>query len=220
VAEEAPQLPETPVEIADWSFSRWYGPASPLPPASLLTRLLAGAPFDWWVVGGWSLEADPRTPRRVHEDLDVAVPLHAVDQVREWLSDLHLWQTYPGLRPVLPHEPLPPNLHQMWVRRDAFSPWLMDLALTPVEDGEWFFRPDRRVHRPMSETVRTGPDGVPYQVPEVGLLFKARHARAKDESDLLDVLRRLDDPAREWLHTSIDLVAPGHPWLARISDPG
>ena len=192
---------------------------SPIHPTAL-ARVFDGAPFDWWVVGGWSLEADSRAPRRVHDDTDVAVPLDAADAVREWLSDYHLWQTYPGLRPVLPGEPLPTNLHQLWVRRDAFSPWLMDLALTPVEDGEWFFRPDRRVHRPFSDTVRTGPDGVPYQVPEVGLLFKARHARAKDEGDMLDVLPRLDEPARQWLRASLDLVAPGHPWLDRLSALG
>ena len=156
----------------------------------------------------------------MHEDIDVAVPMGTADAVREWLADYHLWQTSPGLRPVLPGEPLPTGLHQMWVRRDAYSPWLMDLALTPVDGADWVFRPDPRVRRPVAEVVRTGPDGVPYQVPEIGLLFKARHARSKDEGDLLDVLPRLSPAATAWLRDALTLTAPEHPWLARVSGPG
>ena len=211
-----PQLPVDPPAIPDWEFVRWYGPTAPIHPTAL-RRVFDGAPFAWWVVGGWSLEADSRSPRRVHDDTDVAVPLDAAAAVREWLSGYQLWQTSPGLRPVLPGEPLPTGLHQMWVRRDAFSPWLMDLALTPVEGSDWVFRPDPRVRRPFSEVVQVGPDGVPHQVPEIGLLFKARHSRAKDESDLLDVLPRLGDGARDWLRTALALVVPGHPWLDRVN---
>ena len=214
-----PQLPADPPAIPDWEFVRWYGPTSPIHPTAL-PRLFDRAPFSWWVIGGWSLEADSRSPRRVHDDTDVAVPMADADAVREWMSGYQLWQTYPGLRPVLTREPLPRNLHQMWVRRDAFSPWLMDLALTPVDGTDWVFRPDPRVRRPLSGVVRVGPDGVPYQVPEIGLLFKARHARAKDESDLLDALPRLDAPARDWLRDALGTVSPGHPWLARLSAPG
>jgi hypothetical protein len=214
-----PQLPVDPPVVPEWEFARWYGPMSPIHPTAL-TRVFDGAPFAWWVVGGWSLEADSRSPRRVHDDTDVAVPMADADAVREWMSGYQLWQTYPGHRPVLPGEPLPRNLHQMWVRRDAFSPWLMDLALTPVDGTDWVFRPDPRVRRPLSEVVRAGPDGVPYQAPEIGLLFKARHARAKDQSDLLDVLPRLDPPAREWLRDALGTVSPGHPWLDRVSALG
>jgi hypothetical protein len=213
---QEPELPANPPALADWDFERWYGPTAAIHPTALL-RLFDGAPFDWWVVGGWSLEADSRSPRRHHEDTDVAVPLDAVAALREWLSGFHLWQTYPGLRPVLADEPLPRNLHQMWVRRDAFSPWLMDLALTPVEDGQWVFRPDPRVRRPLAEVVRSGPDGVPYQVPEIGLLFKARHARAKDTGDLRHALPGLSPGAQRWLRDALELVAPGHRWLAELS---
>ena len=218
-ADGIPQLPTTPPpDLTGWDFHRYYGPWAPLHPTTLL-RLFDGARFDWWVVGGWSLEVDPRAPRRHHEDTDVAVPLAAAGVVREWLSGFHLWQTYPGLRPVFPGEPLPPNQHQMWVRRDGWSPWLLDLALSPVDDSQWVYRRDPRVRRPMAEAVRAGPDGVPYQVPEIGLLFKAAHARPKDTGDLLDTWPRLDHQARLWLRTSLELTSPGHPWLAHL-DPG
>jgi hypothetical protein len=211
-----PQIPTTHPDLPGWDFQRWYGPASPLHPTAV-SRLFAGTGIDWWVVGGWSLEPDPSRPRRHHEDIDVAVRLDQVDEVRAALSGFHLWQTFPGLRPVLPAEPFPAGVHQLWVRRDAWSPWLMDLALTPVEGPDWVFRPDPRVRRPLADAVQEGPDGVPYQVPEIGLLFKARHARAKDTGDLHDTWPRLAPAARDWLREALSTTRPGHPWLAEMT---
>ena len=65
--------------------------------------------------------------------------------------------------------------------------------------------------------IRTGPDGVPYQASEIGLLFKARHCRAKDVDDLAATWPRLDDGARQWLRSAVELTEPpGHPWLRRM----
>jgi hypothetical protein len=217
--EVVPVMPGPPPELTEPEFVRYYGPWSPLHPTALL-RLFDGAPFTWWVVGGWSLETDPRQPRRRHEDIDVAVRADQVDDVRGWLRDFHLWQTYPGLRPVFPGEPLPAGLEQMWVRRDAWSPWLMDVLLTPVDGHEWVYKRDHRVRLPLADVVHRGPDGVPYQAPQVGLLFKAKQTRDKDEGDLADCWPRLGDEARRWLRESLDLTQPGHPWSARLTDPG
>ena len=65
--------------------------------------------------------------------------------------------------------------------------------------------------------VRRGPDGVPYQAPQVGLLFKAKLGRDKDEGDLSDCWPRLDDDARRWLREALELTSPGHPWSARLT---
>ena len=69
--------------------------------------------------------------------------------------------------------------------------------------------------------IRTGPDGVPYQASEIGLLFEARHCRAKDVErpgrDLAATWPRLDDGARQWLRSAVELTEPpGHPWLRRM----
>lgn len=209
-----PLLPPPPLpELTECTFLRYYGPWAPLHPSEVL-RMFDGTHFTWWVVGGWSLEADPRRPRRRHEDIDVAVRADQAEELRERLRDYHLWQTYPGLRPVFPGEPLAEGVDQMWVRRDAWSPWLMDVQLSPVDATEWVYKRDPQVRLPLDQVVRVGPDGVPYQVPKVGLLFKARLARGKDLGDLEACWPRLEESDREWLRETLALTEPDHAWLA------
>lgn len=109
------------------------------------------------------------------------------------------------------------GVHQLWVRRDAFSPWVLDVLFSPHDGDDWVYRRDPRICRPLGELVRTGPDGVPYQAPEVGLLFKARSSRSKDARDLTETWPRLDDDARRWLRSAVERTEPpDHPWLRRI----
>jgi hypothetical protein len=175
------------------------------------------APFPWWVAGGWSLELGPR-PRRFHEDLEVAVPRGDVAALREWLRDYHLWDTYGwALRYLAPGLDFPVDHEQMMVRRDAFSPWLFDLLLTPVTGDTWYYKRDQRVSRPLELVVRSGSDGVAYQRPEITLLFKARRRSEKDEADFAAVVSELEPSDRAWLRDAIVLTEPPHhPWIERL----
>jgi hypothetical protein len=180
-----------------------------------VAHLFDGAPFTWWVAGGWSLEEDSRRPRRRHEDIDVAVLADEVDAVRQWLAGYHVWEAHDGsLRPLLPEEPMRAEREQLWVRRDAYSPWVMDVLLTPRDGPDWVYKRDDRVRLPLADVTRCGPDGVPYQRPEIGLLLKAKHAREKDEADLAAWWPLLDEPARAWFLEVLALTEPGHPWLS------
>jgi hypothetical protein len=62
---------------------------------------------------------------------------------------------------------------------------------------------------------RTG-DGIPYMRPDVVLLFKAKHAREKDERDFALAAPRLGAERRSNLRRWLALVHPGHDWLARL----
>lgn len=214
-------MPGNPtLHMAEWEFQRIYGRWSPLLPTEV-GRLLDGAPFTWWIAGGWSLEADPRLPRRRHEDVDVAVLADDLDAVRERLRGFDLWEAHSGaLRPLLPGEAPHDGCDQLWVRRDAYSPWVMDLLLTRTDGEDWVYKRDQRIRRPLAATIRTGPDGVPYQVPEVGLLFKTRLERTKDVDDLEQTWPRLGAEDRRWLREAVELTEPGHPWLARMDALG
>lgn len=128
-----------PPELGFQEFQRIYGPIRALSPAEA-ALLFHGAPFRWWVAGGWQVELGP-VPRRFHEDLEVAVPRHDVPSLRDWLRDYHLWDTHAGaLRFLAPDVVVPIDHEQLWVGRDASSPWLLDLILTPVEGEAWFYK--------------------------------------------------------------------------------
>ena len=106
------------------------------------------------------------------------------------------------------------------MRHDASAPWLMDLMLTPVEGDTWFYKRDRRVTLPFAEAIRRGPDGIPRQRPEIGLLFKARRRVERDEEDFAAVVPELADADRAWLRDAIALTEPAdNPWLARLQQP-
>jgi hypothetical protein len=188
VPEGQPAPSPAPSELGFEEFQRIVGPIQALSPAQA-GQLFEGAPFTWWVAGGWSTELAPE-PRRFHEDIEVCVPRRDLDAVRNWLRDFHLWDTHEGcLRHLKPEAVVPDDHEQLWLRRDGFSPWLMDLMLTPVEGAVWFYKRDHRLSRPLGDAMRTGADGIPYQQPEITLLFKARRRFERDELDFEAVIQ-------------------------------
>lgn len=60
-------------------------------------------------------------------------------------------------------------------------------------------------------------DGMPYLVPEVALLFKARRTSPKDQDDFDRAAPRLTDAARTRLTGWVTRLYPDHAWLARLS---
>ena len=197
-------------DAADEQFASIFGHFAASTPSDA-AALLAGTSATWWIAGGHALEAAGR-PAREHADLDVAVLRSDLDAVVAHLADLHLWEPQGlGLRLQVPGEPVPEGCDQLWVRRDASSPWLLDLLSTPAEGEDWLFLRDPRVRRPLSQ-VGVVVEGIPHLRPEVVLLHKAPLDRAKDRDDLAATLPHLDPAAVAWLDDALTVVAPDHPW--------
>jgi hypothetical protein len=185
---------------------------SPVDVAALFDR----APFPWWIAGGLAIEAAGGA-RRPHWDTDVAVLRHDLEARRDWLADFHLWEVEGGtLRPLLRSDRSSPDRDQLWVRRDASSPWLLDLLLSPSEGEEWLFKRDHSVRRRLDE-IGHSVAGVSYLRPSIVLLFKAKAHRAKDDDDLSSLLSQLSDDERRWLAVALLKEQPDHPWLAALA---
>ena len=199
-------------DLTDDEVEALYGPWSPPRPDEVGALL---GDLTWWVAGGWALELFSGVARP-HHDLDVCVARADLPRVREALSAFHLWTAHDGaLKPLSWFAQLPPEYEQLWVRRDATSPWLLDLLLQPVEDGVWVFKKDARVRVPMERAVvRT--EGIPHLAPEIALLHKAHLCRPQDEQDLAAVLPLLADDRRAWLRDALALAAPTSPWNGRV----
>jgi hypothetical protein len=212
VREPLPQSDEERAEIEYWEHL--YGSWDPF-------DLDAGRAFfegfdrPWWVVGGWAVEAVTGALRE-HEDLDVSILACDVPRFREFIADRwHLWTITNGtLRPLTDRWPdLPEPDCQIWVRRDAGSPWRLDLPVTPDVDGRWQNKRFPEQVLDLDDATWMTKDGVRVLNPEIVLLFKARLDRVKDRRDRDRVLPLLDDDQRARLKHSVERLHPGHAWL-------
>lgn len=196
------------------AFQRLYGRWQPLEPNGV-HDLLAHAPFRWWLAGGWAAELAGAAPRH-HDDTDVVVLFDDLDAIRAHLRGFHLWEAHDGsLRPLLAADDLGPEREQLWVRREATEPWLLDLLLTKSDGGRWVFKRDDRITLPLADLGATT-RGIPHLKPEVVLLHKAQRVRAKDERDFESLLPRLADDARRWLDDALGIAHADHPWRQRL----
>jgi len=223
VTEREP-LAFTPEEEAEErAFIRKYGALAPFDPPRL-AEFMAGFPRPWWIVGGWSIEAytfahGTGAPRE-HEDVDLSILACDVPALRAHVGDdWHLWSNHGGtLRPLDDRFPEPiSNESQIWVRRSAQDPWVIDLPITPDRDGLWTNKrmPDHVA--PLEAVTWVADDGIRYVKPEIALLYKAVLARPKDDRDLDRCLPLLSADARAWLRDSVARLYPDHAWLALLS---
>jgi hypothetical protein len=108
--------------------------------------------------------------------------------VRRRLPEFHLWEAESGARkPLAADEDLREEASQLWVRRDAYSHWLLDLLVTPTDGDDWLHKRAQRIRRALASIGFVVDDGLNYLQTEIVLLFKARLKRSKDEIDF-DVL--------------------------------
>jgi hypothetical protein len=105
---------------------------------------------------------------------------------------------------------------QIWVRRNAASPWVMDLPVTPDVDGLWQNKRLPEQVAPLEDVTWVTDGGVRVINPEVALYFKARLDRTKDRRDFARALPLLSEAQRSWLAERVRDQWPEHPWLARL----
>ena len=147
---------------------------------------MAGFDRPWWLVGGWSIEAFTGVPRE-HEDVDLSMLACDVPAFRAHLGeDWTPWCNHGGtLRPLSDRFPEPIDAtSQIWLRRDATSPWVVDLPITPDRDGLWTSKRWADHVAPVEDVTWVADDGIRYLNPEITLHFKARLDRPKDQRDL------------------------------------
>jgi hypothetical protein len=58
--------------------------------------------------------------------------------------------------------------------------------------------------------------GIPYLRPELVLLFKAKHARPKDQRDFDETIPHMTPAQRQTLGELLARARPGHHWLASL----
>ncbi len=187
-----------------------------------VTRRLAGLSVPWAVAGGWAVDLHLGAVRRTHDDLEICTPAAGSTAVLAAFPGPR-WRWFvpedgvlhpldgPGGASWLDRE------HQTWLWSVDDGAFVLDVFREPHDGDTWICRRDAALRRPLSDVYDTTPTGIPHVRPEIVLLFKARHARPKDEVDFAACLPALDEPARVWLRDALAHVHPGHPWIERLS---
>lgn len=184
-------------------------------------RLLGAVEAPWCVSAGWAIDLFLGAQRREHEDLEIAVPHARFGELAKALEGFEIFVAGgDGERglvwPLAQAGDTLDRFWQTWVREPSTGFWKLDIFRDQSQGDTWICRRDGRIRLPYSELIERTEGGIPYSRPEVVLLFKAKHAREKDDDDLAAALPRLDPERRQWLAAALELVHPGHRWLGEL----
>ena len=182
-------------------------------PSEVADRLV-GVSAPWYVAAGWALDLFLGRQTREHDDLEIGVPAQALTEVHEALASFDFVVIGDGKAWPLTEESLASSW-QTWVREPG-GPWRVDVMREQWDGDTWICRRDPRIRLDAARLISHTPDGIPFQQPEVALLFKAKAVRPKDELDFAALLPHLDSERRSWLRDALTLVHPGHAWLESL----
>jgi hypothetical protein len=210
------QLPRGGIELSPAEIetldARWSSCWTP----SAVAQQLAGITTPWYVAAGWALDLFHGTQTRAHGDIEIAIPAAGFPEVRtrfpgyafDAVSNGRIWEN--ATPEVLA------ATHQAWLRDPATGNYLLDVFREPHDGDTWICRRDETVRLPYSDIIHHTHDGIPYLVPELVLLFKAEHARRKDQEDFDKTVPHLTPTHRKTLAELLARAHPGHPWLADL----
>ncbi|WP_225730546.1 MULTISPECIES: nucleotidyltransferase domain-containing protein [unclassified Nocardia] len=185
-------------------------------PAQVAAKL-AGVSVPWCVTAGWALDLFAGEQTRDHGDIEITVPRAAFGEVVAALPEYE-WDVV-GAGTVWPYADAAdhPELHQTWLRDPATGEYHLDVFREPHDGDRWICRRDNTITLPYAELIETGPAGIPYVIPEVALLFKARARRPKDDGDFARILPLLNDYRAARLSEWLTRLYPGHAWLPALA---
>ncbi|NSZ61090.1 amino acid transporter (plasmid) [Agrobacterium tumefaciens] len=185
-------------------------------PEELVARL-GRADTDWYIVGGWALDLWHGEQTRAHEDLEFSVPACQAQGYRSVLSDLEFFTARDGKLDHLPRvEPLPEDVWQLWGADIGAGRWRVDMMVDRGSLDMWVYKRDPSLTLPRAKAIRATAGGIRYLAPHIVLLFKARHAREKDDQDFRNALPRLESTERSALHRWLEALHPGHAWIQEL----
>ena len=172
----------------------------PLTPAQVAVVL---GPFDgpWWIAGGHAIDLFLGTSTREHHDIDVAI----------------FREHWPAVAEALDGWDLRVGENEVWARPHAGDAWQVEFLLEDRVDTEWRYRRNHEVALPVSELGLVDDRGIPFERPEIVLLYKAKqHDEPRHQADLEAALPKMGIGARAWLVGALDVAHPGHPWIRQV----
>jgi len=213
VSEELPgggiELSPAQIEALDARWASCWAPPD-------VSRRLAGVSAPWYVAAGWALDLFLGGQTREHGDIEIAVPAASFPEVRGHFPGLIFDAVGSGRIWADAGPDALDAVFQTWVRDPVTGNYLLDVFREPHDSDTWICRRDDTIRLPYRDIIHVTRDGIPYLAPELVLLFKAKHARGKDQADFEAAVPHLTPAQRESLTGLLARVHPGHPWLAEL----
>jgi hypothetical protein len=180
-----------------------------------VVAILEGFPADWYLCGGWAVDAWLGRETREHKDVDIAVFQDALPAL---LAHLDGWD-------LLAHDARLPDDDEEWAgrpvklpahihaRRDEID---LDVQVNERSGGRWRLSRRPRVSIALDRAAGPSAWGLPVLRPEALLFYKAEDTRPRDDADFQALLPLLDRRQAAWLRRAIERVQPGHAWLGTL----
>jgi hypothetical protein len=179
-----------------------------------VARRLSQVTAPWCITAGWALDLFTDTASRNHGDIEIAVPADQFDEIVDALPGFE-WDVAGDGR-IWPYPQQHANHFQTWLREPPAGLYRLDVFRELTVSGRWACRRDPSITLSYDEPILHSAEGIPYVIPEVALVFKAKHLRAKDQTDFRNVLPALDPSRKSRLHAWLSQIHPGHPWIAKL----
>ncbi|MGW6737154.1 nucleotidyltransferase domain-containing protein [Streptomyces sp. NPDC055013] len=198
---------------ADELAARWEDAWRP----GQVAERLAGVRAPWCVAAGWALDLFRGRQSRPHGDLEIAVPSAGFTEIRDRFPEYVFDAVGSGRVWASAGTEVLAATHQTWLRDPVSGQFLFDVFREPHDGGTWICRRDESLRLPYDVVIERTAEGIPYLVPELVLLFKAKASRPKDQTDFDGALPLLSQARRDVLTGWLARVHPGHPWLEKLA---
>jgi hypothetical protein len=189
-----------------------------------LGAVMTGFPHPWFISGGWAIDLFLQRETRSHSDLEVGIyrrdQLALQNHLRRWtvgkcapLGDKFEWTDWQ------PQEFVELPIHQLRAssKQPAFE---FEIFLNECTQQYWWSRRHPGLQRPLDQIVIISFLNIPVLLPEIQLLFKAKHTRDKDTADFKIAFPQMSKPQQQWLVLALLQHHPGHPWLTDYGNHG
>ncbi len=195
-------------------------------PVARVAKLMATFRPRWALCGGWAIDAWRGSQSRDHGDVDIVVFHDDQGALFEHLAGWRLvahdakvsddtTERWDGRRLELP-------AHIHTTDEDGFE---LEVLLNESTGTEWVLSREPRIAVPLRECVRRSGWRVPTVLPGLLAFYKATayfadasqgHRFEQDEADFRALLPHLPAESHKWLHGTVGMLHPGHPWLASL----
>jgi hypothetical protein len=188
-------------------------------------HFLHGFPCQWWLGGGWAIDAWLGSQSRDHEDIEICVARQAQTQIYQYCADWSFatpksgeWSPLPaGAWLEAPRFMLQLQRTQQTQISEVDMPPTFEFLLNEVDDGQWAFYRNPQIQLPLESIYERSAWGMLVTRPEILLLHKAVYLpRPKDDHDFRCVLSSLDQDRRLWLRDAIMSLHANHPWTVQL----